>query len=203
MTTNTRKIIAVDIDDVLASINETMRLFINEYYGANHTSEDYAVDGQYWGYWEKIWNVSDEEGKQRYEAFIRSDAFRQAATHEGAVDVINRLKQNYELVVVTAREDFHVEGTHMWLNQQFGDTFKRVEFVPLWSTDRKFTKGEICKVIGAGYLIDDNVEHCNLAAEEDVQALLFGEYGWNRNQKLHKDVLKVKDWHAVAEYFNV
>lgn len=203
MTPAVRKTIAVDIDDVLASINEGMRLFINTYYGEEHTPEDYTADGQYWGYWEQIWNVSDEEGKKRYEAFIHSDEFLQATTNDGAIDVINRLKLDHDLVVVTAREDFHVEGTHRWLDQNFAETFKRIEFAPIWSKEKKVSKGEICKVIGAGYLIDDNVEHCNLAAEEGVQALLFGEYGWNRNHKLHESVIRVKNWHEVAEYFSV
>ncbi len=198
-----KQTIAVDIDDVLASINETMRQFINKYYGHNHTEADYNRDGEYWGYWEKIWQISDEESKERYQAFITSKEFLDVNTHDAALDVINRLKRKYDLVIVTAREDSRIEGTHKWLDQNFPNIFKRVEFTPVWSKDKKTSKAKICKVIGAGYLIDDNVEHCNLAAQEGIQALLFGEYGWNRSQELHKRVKRVKDWHAVAEYFSV
>jgi hypothetical protein len=61
----------------------------------------------------------------------------------------------------------------------------------------------ICQEIGAGYLIDDNVEHCRLAAEAGVKALLFGEYGWNKHLPTPPGVERVKDWKDVTDYFNV
>lgn len=72
----------------------------------------------------------------------------------------------------------------------------------VWSRDQKATKAAICTSIGASYLIDDNLEHCALAAESGLDCLLFGEYGWNKAEILPKGVTRVKDWHAVLEYFN-
>lgn len=43
MTAMERRTIAVDVDDVLASIHEGMRLFINEHFDTRHTTEDYTV----------------------------------------------------------------------------------------------------------------------------------------------------------------
>jgi len=46
------------------------------------------------------------------------------------------------------------------------------------------------------------VEDCTLAHEAGVQALLFGEYGWNMTQAIPESVVRVKDWQAVKEYFD-
>ncbi|HEY1835463.1 MAG TPA: hypothetical protein VGG13_01430, partial [Candidatus Saccharimonadales bacterium] len=61
---------------------------------------------------------------------------------------------------------------------------------------------EIAQEIGAKYLIDDNAEYCVLSQDIGVQALLFGDYGWNRKEKLVKGVTRVKEWAAVLQYFD-
>lgn len=203
MTATDRKIIAVDIDDVLASFNEAMRLFINKHYGLNHSKADYDKKGKYWRYWETIWGVSDIEGLKRHKAFIKSKAIRRLKLHDGAIDVIKRLEKSYKLVIITARNDEHLEDTHHWLEKHFPGVFDQVLFAKVWERNMVVTKATICQEIGASYLLDDNAEHCNLAAEAGIQALMFGDYGWNRAEKLHKNVIRLKDWHAVAEYFGV
>jgi hypothetical protein len=41
-----------------------------------------------------------------------------------------------------------------------------------------------------------------LSQDIGVQALLFGDYGWNRKEKLVKGVTRVKEWAAVLQYFD-
>jgi len=197
-----KPVIAVDVDDVLGAENDAVRTFINEHYGHDHTPEDYLVEGEYWGYWESIWGVHPEEARERLEAFLASPAKDKLKLVEGAAAVIDMLKERFNLAIVTSRYGRQLETTRPWLEQHFPGIFSRVEFVAAWSTDKKATKAIICKAIGAGYLIDDNPEHCNLAAEEGIMSLLFGDYGWNRNAKTHPAVVRVKNWQEVAEYFN-
>jgi 5'(3')-deoxyribonucleotidase len=120
---------------------------------------------------------------------------------EGALDVIAELKKKYRLVIVSARFGTQIEDTHHWLEKHLPGVFDGIHFMEMWDEDKKTTKAKVCQEIGAGYLIDDNVEHCGLAAEEGIQALLFGDYGWNRAEDVHPGVVRVKDWHAVAAYF--
>ena len=54
-------------------------------------------------------------------------------------------------------------------------------------------------VIGASYLIDDSFGHCELAAEVGIKAILFGNYGWNRQQTLIDGIVRCKDWDAVSK----
>jgi 5'(3')-deoxyribonucleotidase len=197
----TKPIIAIDIDDVLGSQVQVIIAFSNEKYGMDLTPEDFKKEGPYWGYWEQVWGVDDTEGKKRIEEFIRAGHILNQPIMTGALDVIHRLKENYELVVVTARSDMYIEDTHKWLARHFPNVFTDVRFVPVWDKSKQVTKAMICKEIGADYLIDDNLEHCNLAAEEGITAVLFGEYGWNVNKDISPSIVRVKDWAAVGEYF--
>lgn len=194
--------IAIDIDDVIAAENEGIRQFTNREYGTEYAPEDFLVDGEYWGYWERIWGLEGEKARERYEAFLRSPEKADLKVVEGAVEAINILKKRFEPVIVTSRDGFAIEITEPWLEKNFPTTFGQIEFLAIWKRSREATKAMICKQIGAGYLVDDNATHCNLAAEEGVTALLFGDYGWNRNVELHAEVERVRDWQAVVEYFD-
>ncbi len=197
-----KPIIAIDIDDVLAGENETMREFINKTFRLNLTPEDYLVEAPYHGYWEKVWDVDEKEGRKRYQAYLDSGIKEHHSPLEGAVKAITKLQEKYDLVIVTSRYDFLIDITHRWLEEHFRDVFKSVEFVPVWDKSMKISKAKICKKVGASYLIDDNVEHCSLANEEGIKSLLFGEYGWNRAKKLPPGVTLVKNWQEVLEYFD-
>lgn len=196
-----RETIAVDADDVLGAENEAMRLFINETYGQNHSPEDYEIKGEYWGYWEQVWGVDQEEAQRRYEAFIDSGVHAHLTVIEGAIDGIAELEKDYDLVVVTSRKDRFVDITHTWLSQHFPQLFKGVEFVHAWSGDKEANKAIICEGIGASYLIDDNLGHCTDVAEVGVIGILFGNYGWNKGKELPSGVIHIPTWQLVTDYF--
>lgn len=197
-----KKTIAVDIDDVIAAENDGVREFINLEYGEKHSVEDYLVDGEYWGYWESVWDIGDEEAKKRFDAYLASDVKDNLKLVDGAGKAIRRLKKSHRLVIVTSRYGRQLETTEPWLEKHFRKTFDGVAFVGTWDKNREITKAIIAREIGADYLIDDNAEHCNLAAKAGIQALLFGDYGWNRNTELHPKVKRLKNWQQVLEYFD-
>ncbi len=197
-----KPIIAVDVDDVLFPTNDVMRQFINDTFGTNHTEDDYKIAEEYKGYWEKVWGISHEEAEERYAAFVKSGVLLKGEPIHGSIEIITELEKTYDFVVLSARHDDQVEVTHKWLLEHFPSTFKDVQFISGWYHGRKITKAEVCKQIGASYLIDDNVEHCMVAQEQGVSALLFGDFGWNSHQKEADKLVRVRDWQAVKEYFD-
>jgi uncharacterized HAD superfamily protein len=198
-----KQIIAVDIDDVLADELPAMREFINKTYGLQLTAEDYDIESPHAGFWLEVWGVGKEEGQARYRAFTEAQVPAQFGILNGALEGIERLKQKYTLVIVTARDQPFTDVTHTWLSKHFPETFKRIEFVHAWSTDEKVSKAVICKQIGADFLIDDSLEHCEMAAEAGLQVVLYGDYGWNRRATEVAGITRAKDWQAVLEYFGV
>lgn len=196
-----KKVIAVDADDTLFDENTAIRLYMNEKFGLDHTPEDYNVVAPYEGYWENIWQLDPAEMAARYEAFLASGHKANLEPFPNAIKVLRYLKKDYNLVVLTSRDHRSVEVTYRSLAQHYPDIFQDVHFVPLWGKGERVTKAEICKEIGAGYLIDDGYDHCRLAAESGVTALLYGDYGRNRIQKLLPGMIRAVDWTEVKEYF--
>ena len=194
--------IAVDLDEVLTAQNEAVRLFVNEVYNADFTPEDYMIEAPYWSYWETIWGVDTKEGKQRLNKFIKSGGLMKQQPIPGAINAISKLEENYHLVIVTSRKDEHADNTNNWLKKHYPAVFKGVLFTAAWGDNASLMKAKVCREIGASYLIDDNYEHCEMVAGVGIKALLFGEYGWNVNKKLLKNITRVKNWKEVMEFFN-
>ncbi|HXR50319.1 MAG TPA: HAD hydrolase-like protein [Verrucomicrobiae bacterium] len=198
-----RETIAVDLDDVLGDENGAIMHFSNKQLGLNHTLEDYTRKAPYERYWENIWKLGANEGQKHYEAFISSPYKKHLKPIAGAAEALKTLEKERNLVIVTSRREDMMEYSHEWLEMHFPQVFKEIHFVHLWDEgSQRATKAKICNEIGATYLIDDNLEHCTLAAEAGVQALLFEEYGWNRDRELPKGVVPVIGWAAVTEYFD-
>ena len=189
--------VAIDLDDVLAAHAEAFVQFSNELYKTNLTVGDYH------DHWSEIWRVEEEEAERRSAEFHTPGVIMAFGAKDEAVDILNRLKERYELFVVTARRKKLIDVTQEWLDKEFPGVFSDVHFVPIWEPNNTVTKADISKEIGATYLIDDLVQHCNLAAESGIQALLFGDYSWNRADPLHKDVVRTKNWQSVAAFFNL
>jgi FMN phosphatase YigB (HAD superfamily) len=192
-----KQIIAVDADDTIFDENTAVRLYMNEKYGFSHTADDYLVPGKFSRYWDTIWGTEGVQTDGLYDEFATSDAKKNLKPIPDALETLKLLKAKYELVIVTARDHRTVELTHTALAEHYPEIFSDVHFTPLWGNGEKVTKAKICTEIGASYLIDDCFEHCKLAAEAGIQAILFGTYGWNTYQALPSNVVRCKNWEEV------
>lgn len=198
------KLIAVDLDDVLSQTNETMRLHVNEQYGASHTKDDYLVPGSYLEYWETIWKMTTQEGDVRYQSYKKIRNSPAMKPVKGALSVLRAMKQRYRLVIVTSRSKADSSATEAWLQQHYyPDIFEGIEYVPgSYLQEAEVTKAMICRQMGVEYLIDDALEHCEPAAAEGITCVLFGEYGWNKYEVLPPNVVHLKSWPDIERYFN-
>jgi uncharacterized HAD superfamily protein len=201
-----RQIIAVDLDDVLSATAEGFAMYINERWGGDHRADNYLEE------WAVFWGVSLEEALKRSEEYHASDAVAQYRHDERASSVLRELHLRYDMVVVTSRRSALKQHTDVWLEKHFPGLFKEVRYAGIWdvshNTDQEVqlrlnqTKAEICREIGADYLIDDHPKHCIGAAEAGLKAVLFGEYTWNQVPKLPAGVTRACNWDEVKEYFD-
>jgi FMN phosphatase YigB (HAD superfamily) len=197
-----KPIIAVDADDTLFDENNAVRLFHNAKYGTAHTLEDYREQGEFYSFWEHIWNTDIPETDRRYLEFVEWKLANNLPPLPGALEALKHLKKSHDLVVITARNQAAVRITYDGLAEHFSELFSNVYFVPQLGEDKLVDKAKVCVDIGAAYLIDDGYMHCKLAVEAGVKALLFGNYGWNQHQELLPGMDRVKDWAAVKDYFD-
>jgi len=200
-----RKTIAVDIDDVLARSAEGFVAFSNERWGMQLQPEDYQEE------WAVVWGVPLEEALRRSIEFHSSGVVGGYQPYEAALPVLRRLAIKFDLVAVTSRKTLIKPETDRWLDRHFPHIFREVHYAGIWDKQlthhdvaRRLahTKAEVCRQIGADYLIDDQPKHCIGAAKAGIKAILFGDYKWNRQQQeLPEGVTRARHWDDVLEYF--
>lgn len=190
-----KQTIAIDVDDVLAAHVPAFVAFSNQRYGTNLTVEDYE------GHFAKVWEVEHEEVERRALEFHTSVSAAEYELIAASNITIMSLSQHYNLKIVTARRKEMIQPTLEWLEQYFPGVFNDVHFVPIWEPNNLVTKADICKEIGADYLIDDLPEHCIIASAGGIESLLFGDYAWNRTHDLIPGMTRVRNWDEVLQYF--
>lgn len=187
--------IAIDIDDVLSANAEGFVRFSNERWGTNLTVEDYD---EHWG---ELWKVEHDEVERRAVEFHTSGVVAHYRHDAWAKSVLQRLREHFDLVVVTSRRRLIVKETEAWLERYFSE----VHYAGMWDTlaggRYTMTKAEMCREIGADYLVDDQLKHCLAAAEAGIPAVLFGDYTWNQAESLPERVTRCRDWGEVEAYF--
>lgn len=192
--------IAVDIDDVLADNAKAFVEFSNKRWGTHLTIEDYS------DHWGEMWRIDHAEVERRAVEFHLSGSIGEYEHNIYAKPVLLGLAENYRLIIITARRQVVVKETEAWLDTYFKDVFDKVIYAGFYDNERlgfHLTKAELCHSEGVNFLIDDQLKHCLGAAEIGVQALLFGNYGWNRTDTpLPSGVRRVVDWQAVKEFFD-
>jgi 5'(3')-deoxyribonucleotidase len=197
-----KPLIAVDIDDVLAQGTESLRLEVKKRLGINLLPEAYAVPGDYWHYYERVWEANGVADRVNFTELSLQMVADQShiLPFTNAFEVLTKLSRKYDLIVITARDLSWEPATRAWIAVHFPNIFSDIYFAG--RKDSKKTKGEICAELGASWLIDDNIDHAHTALEQGITVVLFGDYGWHKQRDIHEDVVRCKDWRAVQRYFD-
>ena len=182
-----KKIIAIDIDDVLADSTDALRRVVNKRLDVNLSPEDYYLEGDYWDQYSKIWKRHGLEGRISLSDIEPMMVVSQSHVlpHEGALKTLKALKKNYELVIVTSRWPSWRRASEDWLDEHFPGIFERILFTREVKDSVHTGKGEICAENGVSWLIDDNVYHAQSAVDNGIEVILFGDYGWHHKVPPH------------------
>ncbi len=198
----TRQTIAIDIDDVLADNARGFIDFSNKMWGTNLDPSDYEE------HWARMWQVDYDEVRRRADIFHESGVVREYTHADEALPVLHRLSGDYNLRIVTARRLQIRQDTLDWVHTHYPGIFtdEVIHFAGIWDQidDHSIhkTKLEVIDAIDADFLIDDQLKHCLAMADAGRQALLFGDYAWNRMDDEPIDTIRrVDSWAAVEEYF--
>jgi len=203
MIKNVKKpIIAIDIDDVLAKSAQNFVEYSNNHWGTLLTVDDYDEN------WTKLWQVDNEEAGRRSQEYLGSGILGTYEHNEDAIEVFEKLKEDFKLIVVTSRSTWLKDETTVWIKNKYPYIFtdEDIYFAGIWDKgvcDEAIIsdKGDFIMNLGADYIIDDQLKHCIGAARCGIKALLFGDYGWNRLEDLPSRVDRVRNWSEVLEYF--
>ena len=190
---DSKPILAIDLDDVLAPLIQDFCDYLNHKYGTNI---QIGPGFSYFGV-EKLIGISAEELVVRLEEYFESDIYHRVEPFEGAIDALSDLSRKYDLILITARPDTVRNVSERWLESHFPETFKHTHFVGL-SKDSP-TKLSVMDRYDAVGLIDDNLHNIEDVAAAGKKAILFGDYHWNQIHKLPAGVVRARDWEEVLE----
>ncbi|KAI9068017.1 hypothetical protein FKP32DRAFT_1643051 [Trametes sanguinea] len=192
-----RPVIAVDMDDVLSQTNDVVAAWHNEAYGTKMTLDDFL----YYYYWMNPYWGNPEETVEKVEEFWKTDYIDKAPPVPGAKEALTKLKDmGYRLVVVTARQIRELDRSEAWLERNFPGLFETMictgqsmeTLVDQQELVTKLSKADVCRKLGAKFLIDDSAENAIkcVTTEPQVPVLLFGDYAWNQHAAHYDDVTK-------------
>jgi len=189
--------IAIDIDDVLVLSAPEILGNYNRRWGTQLILADWYSDiGPQWG------TNDDDEAIRRVNEFVESEEYSELPPVQKAIFALQALSRRYELHILTGRHDVIAGATQGWLQRHFPDIFHSVNFSNLFDKTKVRSKGDMCRELGAAYLVDDHLAHCKSAASVGLKAVLFGSYPWNQADELPDGVTRCVDWNAVQEYFD-
>lgn len=194
-----RLTIAIDCDDVLAESATGFIAFSNDRWGTNLTIDDYDE------HWAEMWGVDSKEAERRATELHDSSSMREYGHVGGAFDVLSRLAKKHHLVITTSRRLQMRGDTLAWIEEHFPGVFSSnaVYFAGIWDNikpdSHRMTKAELINQVNADVLIDDQFKHCAAVAGSGRQAILFGEYKWNRVDSLPERVPRCTSWSEVEQ----
>ncbi|MEO8105638.1 MAG: hypothetical protein ABI602_04900 [Candidatus Saccharibacteria bacterium] len=202
MQTTKKKVIAVDIDDVLAANAEGFTAFSNEHYGTTLQPADYHE------HWAELWKTDLAETERRSAELHDSGIIASYRHDNQALPVLAGLHQGYSLIIITSRRSSVEKLTRQWVRKHYGELFDDIKFAGIFETPFESdvftrTKADLFSSNQVSYVIDDQLKHCLAGAELGIEAILFGDYPWNSSvTTLPENVTRCRDWPAVKEYFD-
>lgn len=191
-----RPVIVCDIDDVVFPFIDGMASHYNAKYGAQLTAEDFISFD-----FTDVWGGTQEEANAIVEEFLHTDVLHLEPL-DGVVEAFTRLKEDFDIVMVTARNGIFEKGTTAWLRTHMSDLFSNVIFAGNYHDGRGYrTKGEICKELGAVLIIDDHPSNVMSAVEAGTDGILFGNKQWTlEGVEQRPEIKHCEDWAQVLEY---
>lgn len=195
-----KEVVALDIDDVAVKHVEGFIKWSNETWGTNLTTEEYSEA------WHELWDIEPDQVEERKKLFFTDEIVGEFEVIEGASEGITALSGIRKVVGVTSRRESLREITESALEVIAPGAVDEVIFATYFKDGQKFTrsKAEICPSIDAKCLIDDHLKHCLAVSKVGVNAVLFGDYHWNRtDESLPEEIVRARNWGEVLERFDI
>lgn len=187
--------IGVDLDDTLGYTRPELIKFHNDTYGTNLTMKD-IVSYDLW----KVWGGTRDEAVQKIEDFHKTEYFKRIKPVEDARAVLEKLKKNNELYVITGRRNNVKKETEEWIGKNFPNIFSKIYLSNQFSSDEATTtKKNVCNELGIDIFIEDDLANALECAESEARKVYLFDYPWNQCDKLPKNMKRVYSWKEILE----
>ena len=180
--------IGIDIDDTITNTYEVLtRIYCKEF-----NVDEKTLEGKNGDYYE-VYGITKETYKKFLKEHFCKEAFN-IKVKENVSNIFNKLKENNEIYIVTARTDENFINTKEICEEYLNKNNIYFDKVIVNAKN----KGKVCFENNIDILIDDNIDNCKSANEYNIKCLLF-------NSKINQnndDLKRVYDWNEVYNIIN-
>jgi len=181
------KKIALDLDGVVFDSENLYRVY-TEIYDVEKNKKDTIIDNTQ-RIFQKRYNWPEEEFKEFYNE--NAEKVLTTANFMTGVDIVlNKLKDKFEFIVVTSRNDFETEIAREKLSQiGFGN-------IKIFNNEHHKIERLIDEKVS--YMIDDDNGICINASDNNICALYFKNNASNKIEK--ENVVNVNNWGEIYKF---
>jgi 5'(3')-deoxyribonucleotidase len=181
----TRKLIAVDVDEVLFPFLTHMNDYVNGLWGTHFKIEDYKSY-----IFEEVWGGEKRDVDRLIDRFGKTGKYYSILPLEGAQEGIERLSRENDLIVVTNRPVKIKAETERQFEQFFPGRFKKVFCLggDRYDSVSPIPKFQICKREGAEIIIEDGLRNALECIKVGIGAFIF-DYSWNQSKTANQNGL--------------
>ena len=181
------KKIALDLDGVVFDSENLYRVY-TEIYDLEKHGKDTIIDNSQRTF-QRRFAWTEEEFKDFY--CENAEKVLTTANFMTGVDIVlNKLKDKFEFIVVTSRNDFETEIAR--------EKLKQIGFSDIKIFCNEYHKIEKLLEENVSYMIDDDPEICINASDNNICALYFKNNASNRVEK--DNVININNWGEIYKY---
>lgn len=193
MKASAKKVIAVDIDEVLADFLTYFVYFHNLMYKTSVKREDFK---NY--YLHEVLETDREEMHIRYLEFKTFSLLERLRPIKGArVGIKKLIELGFTPHLLTARPKVIEKETRKWLDIHFKGMDLPLHFARD-ERDKFKKKSIICKEIDAKIIIEDHIDNALDCAENGITVYLI-DAPWNQRDSLPSNIIRVKSWKEIIK----
>ncbi len=159
--------ITFDLDDVLCDVTRPFVVWHNERFGTDFEFEDIIADNIH-----ELAGITKSEEFDRWLLFFQSPIYMEIVPDPEAVMVLERLKDQFHIVIISARNTKFQPFAQPWLKKYLDGLYDEVFFIKGKDGSKK-TKGEICKSVGSVLHVDDEPHHFAACKANGIKFILF------------------------------
>lgn len=191
-------IIGVDLDDTLVCC---IKHFL-DFYNDKHNTEFAVDDINAYGMWD-VFGCSKESVMADISEFYSHPAFDNLTPIEGSVQAVQRLTQEHDIYLITARPSYEEGKIRNMIEFNYRSCFKDIILTDqVFEKDNARKKSEICNDIGAKLMIDDSISHAYDCISEGIDVFLM-DMPWNQSYKADDKITKVYSWKDIEKEINL
>lgn len=189
-------LIGIDRDDTLSRFKECFLNFYNKKHKTQYKLKDVWTDNP-----KEFFKISSLSALKEYIYFyLLTKKLFNVPPVEGAVEGINKIKRDHELVIASATPKLFEPfggGVRRWANRYFSNAFFNIYLTPMFTLDSKNKrKYEILKKLGIEVIIEDSFKTASICADNGIRAILL-DYPWNKGEA--KGIERAYSWKEISE----